>query len=161
MGLRDAAEASSQRDAEREIQIRGISWVACLNLQVVGAERFEGLGIRPEEAPREAVFALVEITVPVCCELIIPVPAGVGDLQLAVIHARTTRAGRGVIGLRDSWSARNRRNQVSSSAATLVARSIQQRQRNRIDPKEGNGRTVGCRGTAENIFKVCRGAIRG
>ncbi len=103
---------------------------------------------------------MVEIAVPVRGELVVPVPARVGDFQRTVIHRRTASASGGVESLRDSGSSRNRRNEVASAPAELVAGNIQQRQRDRIDRGERNRGTVGCRGTAKDRGEVGRRAVR-
>ena len=87
--LRNTAEASTQRDIKREVQVGGIRGIAGLHLQVIGAEGLVCLRIGPEKPPGQLVLTAVKVLVPVGGELIVCVPAGIGENQGPVIWRRS------------------------------------------------------------------------
>ena len=90
----NAAETAVQRNIQGKIQIVGAGLATGLDPVGIRTERLEGIGIGPEEALGQTVFATVEFAIPRFCELVVRELAGTAQHQRASVDLTIGKAGR-------------------------------------------------------------------
>src|ERR1700674_1993373 len=85
MGFRDASKATVQRNIQGKIQVVDTRLATCLDTVPIGPKGLESLGIGPEKALRQVIFASTKLAIPIRCELIVTELARIGDNERSII----------------------------------------------------------------------------
>jgi hypothetical protein len=85
VAFRDAPKAAVQRNMQGKIQVVDTRLATCLDTVPIGPKGFESVGIGPEKALRQVIFASTKLAIPIRCELIVTELPRIGKNERSII----------------------------------------------------------------------------